>query len=230
VAQGVIARMLAAAGVLAAGVALSSTLAPAGAALAAPRSGSALAAPKAPPKPTAVQVTGKVEGGKVVVQEAERPDLFRRLLGEVNWLSTAVPTTTQPKADKLGVKFTVTVLIKDKANQVYDLYPMAAGGPRAFRPAKQPTGKKAAGWFYGRFTMSESLRLAGLPLKEKTDVVSGGIGGGIGEEVEAKELDPVAGVNDFLTQLRQLFLLNGAVLLIILMGLAGIAFLIRRRV
>ena len=97
---------------------------------------------------------------------------------------------------------------------------MAAGGPRAFRPAKQPTGKKAAGWFYGRLTMSESLRLGGVPLKEKPDVVSGGIGGGIGEDVASDELDPVEGVNDFLTELRQLFLLNGAVLLVILMGLA----------
>jgi hypothetical protein len=148
----------------------------------------------------------------------------------VNWLATTTPTTTKPAADKLGPKFTVTVLIKDKAAQVYDLYPNAAGGPRAFRPAKQPGGKKTPGWFYGRLTMSESLRLTGVPLKEKPDVVSGGIGGGIGEEVSDEELDPVAVGSDVLADVRRLFLLNGAVLLVILLGLGGIAFLIRRRV
>jgi hypothetical protein len=235
VVQGVIARLLAATGVLAAGVVLSAGLAPAGVAQAAAPAGlvpagSAVAAPKAPPKPTGVQIAGKFPGGKLTVQAAERPDLFKRLLNEVSWLATTTPTTSKPAADKLGPKFTVTVLIKDKANQTYDLYPNAAGGPRAYRPAKQPTGKKAAGWFYGRLTMSESLRVSGVPLKEKPDVVTGGIGGGIGEDVAAEELDPVEGVNSMLADMRRLFLLNGAVLLTILLGLGGIAFLIRRRV
>ncbi len=230
--QGVIARLLSATGVVVAGVVLSAGLAPAGAVQAATTTaGSALAAPKPPPRPTAVQITGKVPGGTLTVQQAERPDLFAQLLSEVSWLATTSPTTSKPEADKLGPKFTVTVLIKDKATQTYDLYPNAAGGPRAYRPAKQPTGKKTvAGWFYGRLTMSESLRLSGAPLKEKPDVVSGGIGGGIGEDVAAEQLDPVEGVNSVLADMRRLFLLNGAVLLTILLGLGGIAFLIRRRV
>jgi hypothetical protein len=78
--------------------------------------------------------------------------------------------------------------------------------------------------------MSESLRLSGVPLKEKPDVVSGGIGGGIGEDVDGNELDPIEGVTDVLADLRRLFLLNGAVLLVIMLGLGGIAYLIRRRV
>ncbi|WP_370318365.1 hypothetical protein [Actinoplanes sp. ATCC 53533] len=230
-----IARLLSATGVLAVGAVLSAGLAPAGVAQAATpaglvTAGSALAAPKAPPKPTGVQIAGKFPGGKLTVQAAERPELFKRLLNEVSWLATTTPTTSKPAADKLGPKFTVTVLIKDKANQTYDLYPNAAGGPRAYRPAKQPAGKKTAGWFYGRLTMSESLRVSGVPLKEKPDVVTGGIGGGIGEDVAAEELDPVEGVNSVLADMRRLFLLNGAVLLTILLGLGGIAFLIRRRV
>nr|WP_233624506.1 hypothetical protein [Actinoplanes sp. ATCC 53533] len=229
------ARLLSATGVLAVGAVLSAGLAPAGVAQAATpaglvTAGSALAAPKAPPKPTGVQIAGKFPGGKLTVQAAERPELFKRLLNEVSWLATTTPTTSKPAADKLGPKFTVTVLIKDKANQTYDLYPNAAGGPRAYRPAKQPAGKKTAGWFYGRLTMSESLRVSGVPLKEKPDVVTGGIGGGIGEDVAAEELDPVEGVNSVLADMRRLFLLNGAVLLTILLGLGGIAFLIRRRV
>ena len=229
--QGVIARLLSVAGVMIASVALSVGLAPVGAVQAAgPLADSTVAAPKAPAKPTTVQITGKFSGGKLTVQQADHPELFQRLLTEVNWLATAVPTASKPKADKLGPKFTLTVLIKDKASQTYDMYPNAAGGPRAYRPAKQPSGKKTAGWFYGRLTMSESLRLSGVPLKEKPDVVSGGIGGGIGEEVASDELSPVEGVNQFLAEFRRLFLLNGAVLLVILLGLAGIAFLIRRRV
>jgi hypothetical protein len=35
---------------------------------------------------------------------------------------------------------------------------------------------------------------------------------------------------DVVDQLQQLFLLNGAVLLVVLLGLAGVAFLIRRRI
>ncbi|WP_041840714.1 hypothetical protein [Actinoplanes friuliensis] len=218
------ARFLSATGVLAAGLALSVGLAPAVAAQAAP------AAPKAPAKPTAVQIAGKFPGDKIVVQQAERADLFKRLLSEVNWLANTSPTTSRPQADKMGPKFVVTVLIKDKANQVYDLYPNAAGGPRAYRPAKQPTGKKAAGWFYGRLTMSESLRLSGVPLKAKPDVVQGGIGGGVGEDVAVDEVDPVKNVNGVISDFRRLFLLNTAVLVVILLGLGGIAFLIRRRV
>jgi len=235
VVQGVIARLLSATGVFAVGVVLSAGLAPAGIAQAATpaglvTAGSALAAPKTPPKPTAVQISGKFPGGTLTVQAAERADLFKRLLSEVSWLAATTPTTSKPAANKLGPKFTITVLIKDKPNQIYDLYPNAAGGPRAYRPAKQPTGKKTAGWFYGRLTMSESLRVSGVPLKEKPDVVTGGIGGGVGEDVAAEELDPVEGVSSVLADMRQLLLLNGAVLLTILLGLGGIAFLIRRRV
>ena len=236
--QGVIARLLSATGMFAASAVLGAGFAAPGAAQAASTvrpaaavtAGSAPAAPKAPPKPTAVQIAGKFPGETLTVEQAERPELFKQLLSEVSWLGTTEPTTSKPKADKLGPKFTVTVLIKDKASQIYDLYPDAAGGPRAYRPAKQPGGKKTPGWFYGRLTMSESLRLSGVPLKEKPDVVSGGIGGGIGEEVPADELDPLQVGNDVLADLRRLFLLNGAVLLVILLGLGGIAYLIRRRV
>lgn len=235
--QGVIARFLSAAGVVAAGVALSVGLAPAAAVQAAvppsasaPLAGTVARAPKAPAKPTAVQIAGKFPGGKVTVQQAEHAELFQRLLSEVNWLANTQPTTSRPKADKMGPKFTVTVLVKDKPSQVYDLYPNAAGGPRAYRPAKQPTGKKTPGWFYGRLTMSESLRLSGVPLKAKPDVVSGGIGGGVGENVAVDEVDPVENVNAVINDFRRLFLLNTAVLVVILLGLGGIAFLIRRRV
>jgi hypothetical protein len=220
VARGMTRRLGSAAVAVAAGLALAFT-----------GSGAALAAPKAPAKPTAVVLAGKdIPGGKLTVQQAEQADVFQRVLSEVNWLSTATPTTTAPKSDKLGPKYTATVLVKDKASQVYDLYPLASGGPRAYRPAKQPAGKKSSGWFYGRLTMSESLRISGVPLEQKPDLVAGGIGGGVGSDVAAEELDPVAVGQDVVNEIQRLFLLNGAVLVVVLAGLAGVAFLIRRRV
>jgi hypothetical protein len=189
----------------------------------------AQAAPKRP-APTAIQIVNADLKDKIVVSRQTQSELFQRMLSEVSWLANATPQTTAPAAKALGPKYTVTVLAKNAPQQVYDLYPTATGGPRAHRPARQPSGRKTDGWFYGRLTMSESLRLSGAPLKPKPDVVTGGIGGGAGVGVDVTEIDPIAGINDFFGQMRQLFLLNGAVLVVILFGLAGIAFMIRRRV
>ena len=216
--RGAMTRLLSAAGVIAVAGALALGAAP------------AQAAPKTPAKPTSVQIKGDDVPGTLIVDPTDGARLFDTLLSEVTWMSSARPQTTAPKADKLGPKYTVTVMAKTVPVQVYDLYPAAAGGPRAHRPARQPTGAKADGWFYGRLTMSETLRLSGVPLKAKPDVVGGGIGGGVGQNIQTDELDPVAGVNSFLARMRELLLLNGAVLIVILFGLAGIAFLIRRRV
>lgn len=228
-ARGMYRRLIAATATIAASLAAGLSLSAAPAA-AAPAPHGVITAPKAAAKPDSVLVAGKFPGGKLTIKQSEHPDLFQRLIGEVSWLGSASPTTTQPASDKLGAKFTVTVQIKDKANQVYDLYPLASGGPRAYRPAQQPTGKKSAGWFYGRLTMSESLRLSGVPLEQKADLAAGGIGGGSGTDVKSEELDPLAVSKDVFAQMQRLFLLNGAVLLVVLLGLAGVAFLIRRRV
>ncbi|MEU4240967.1 hypothetical protein [Actinoplanes sp. NPDC026619] len=209
------------AGALAVAAALSLGVAPA-----------AHAAPKPAPKPTSVQIIGKDIDGTLIVDPTDGTRLFDTLLAEVNWMATATPQTTAPKADKLGPKYTVTVMVKTAPQAVYELYPMAAGGPRAHRPAKQPVINKSItdGWFYGRLTMSETLRVSGVPLTAKPDVLPGGIGGGIGENLDTGDLDPVAGVNQFFGQMRRLLLLNGAVLVVIIFGLGGIAFLIRRKV
>jgi hypothetical protein len=216
----VTARIAAAAGAVAAGVVLAIALAPA----------TAPAAPKQP-KPTAVQIVGAgLPGGKVLVEARDQAQVFQTMLSEVSWLATAPPQAAAPTTSALGPRYTVTVLAKKAPQAVYELYPLAKGGPRAHRPAKQPTGKKADGWFYGRLTMSESLRRIGAPLKAKTDVVTGGIGGGTVENVDVADLEPAPTVQQFFAQLRRLLLLNVAVLVVILFGLGGIAFLIRRRV
>ncbi|MBU2670604.1 hypothetical protein KOI35_44605 [Actinoplanes bogorensis] len=190
----------------------------------------AQAAPKPAPKPNTVQITGKGVADTITITQAESKRLFSSLLSEVSWMSAARSQTSALAADKLGAKYTVTVLSGKSALQTYELFPSAVGGPRAHRPAKQPGGKKAAeGWFYGRLTMPETLRVSGVPLKAKPDVVGGGIGGGVGEDLDV-EAEAAPGVDGVLGEMRRLFLLNGAVLGIIFVGLAGIAFLIRRRV
>ncbi len=213
--RGVMTRFVAAAGALVAAVAITVGLVP----------GVAHAGPKA----DAITISGKGMAD-LSIPAAERPEIFQLLISEVSWLANATPQTSAPKSSKLGPRYTMTIMVKGKPYQVYELYPLATGGPRAHRPAKQPSGKKVDGWFYGRLTMSESLRVSGVPLEVRTDVVNGGIGGGIGETVTTEAIDPVAQVNSFVDQMRRLFLLNGAVLVVILFGLAGIAFLIRRRV
>jgi hypothetical protein len=218
--RGTMMRLVSAAAALAVALALAVGSGPA----------TAQAAPKAAPKPDAVQIAGNDITESLVVRQGERPKLFEMLMTEVGWLSAATSSTSAPKSAQLGPKYTVTVLVKDAPNQVYNLYPLAEGGPRAHRPAKQPVGKKAEGWFYGRLSMPEALRLAGAPLDAKPDVVNGGIGGGVGTDLSAAEVNPVEEVSEMFTEVRRLFLLNGAVLLIILTGLAGMAFLIRRRV
>jgi hypothetical protein len=217
---------MALAGALAAMLALAFVVAPGAALAAAPGQ----AKPTTPPALTAVQIVGEGIAGKIVVPSDAQAALFQRMLTEVSWLANSTPQASAPKTDALGPKYTVTVLAKTAAQQVYDLYPMAAGGPRAYRPANQPTGKKADGWFYGRQTMQESLRLAGAPLKPKLDVVAGGIGGGVGQDVDVAQVDPMDTVQNVFGQMRELYLLNGAILVVILFGLAGTAFLIRRKV
>jgi hypothetical protein len=221
--RGAITRFVSAAGAIAVAAVLLAGLTP-GAAQAAP------GAPKPPAKPTVVHIEGDDLPGTITVEQQEQDRLFGSLLSEVSWMANATGQTNAPKSDKLGPKYTLTVLNKTQPMQVYDLYPVAAGGPRAYRPAAQPGGKKAAGWFYGRLTMPETLRVSGVPLKAKPDVVGGGIGGGIGENLSAEEVDAMAEVDGFLGEMRRLLLLNGAVLMVIVVGLAGIAFLIRRKV
>ncbi|WP_249997615.1 hypothetical protein [Actinoplanes sp. M2I2] len=213
-------RLVSAAGVLAVTAALAIGLAP----------NAASAAPKPAPKANTIQIVGKDIDKAIVITMAESKRLFGSLLSEVNWMSSARSQTTALKADKLGPKYTITVLANKSALQTYELFPMAAGGPRAHRPAKQPGTKKIAdGWFYGRLTMPETLRVSGVPIKAKPDVVAGGIGGGVGQDLDAQAEAP-ADASEVLGEMRRLFLLNGGVLMIILVGLAGIAFLIRRRV
>src|SRR5690348_14208248 len=98
--RGAMTRLLSAAGVLAMSAALAIGLAP----------GAAAAAPKGPAKPTNIQIAGKDIDETIVITVLSSKRLFGSLLSEVNWMASARPQTTALKADKLGPKYTVTVL------------------------------------------------------------------------------------------------------------------------
>ncbi|REG02368.1 hypothetical protein DFJ67_8463 [Asanoa ferruginea] len=184
-------------------------------------------APK-PPKPTALTI--KSEGmADITVTAAEKPRLFADLLKEVSFLSEPGGQIAAPKPASLGRKFTVNIQYDNKPRFTYDLYPMANGGPKAFRPAAQPDKKKtSAAWYLGRMTMSEALRIAGAPIPEKPDVMSGGIGGGT-RVIPEDSLPTGRDFDSLLAELRRLMLLNGGVVLVVLFMLAGVALIIRHR-
>ncbi|WP_410811199.1 hypothetical protein [Micromonospora sp. 067-2] len=188
--------------------------------------GPATAAPK--PAPAGVDVTGVGLAEPLRLRTETQPLHVVGVIDQVNFLGrTGQPSG--PKAADLGPKYTVVVLAGETPKETYDLYPRAAGGPRIYRPAKQPDGHRvSAGWFLGRLSMSETLRTAGVPLERQFDTVSGGVGGG--ERVLPEDtLDPAKDLDEALGELQRLLLLNVAVMLTITVGLAGIALLIRRR-
>ena len=157
-----------------------------------------------------------------------RPAEVIAVIDQVDWLGKT-GLQRGPAADSLGPKYTVVVLIGDVPMQTYDLYPLAKGGPRVYRPAKQPDlSKVKAGWFFGRLNMSETLRSVGVPLARQFDTVSGGVGGG--ERVIPEDsLNPAQDIDEAIGELQRLLLLNVGVMVVITFGLAGIALLIRHR-
>jgi hypothetical protein len=189
--------------------------------------------------PTAVQAAPKLApaGVDITGDKLDEPLRLRAdahaaevnaIHDQVKWLG-ADGQQRGPKAEELGPKYTVVLLYADTPTKTYDLYPLAKGGPRVYRPAKQPDlSKTRAGWFYGRLTMSESLRAAGVPLERQFDTLSGGVGGG-DRAIPEESLDPVQDIDTAMGELQQLLLLNVGVIVIITGGLAGIALLVRRR-
>jgi hypothetical protein len=189
------------------------------------------ASPAAAAGPTSVTIQGEGLPTPLDVRADADPELFAAVLSQVAWMATRTGHTGPQAPSKLGPKYTLVVFVKDAARQKYDLYPLAQGGPRAFRPAKQPDKRKtSAAWFFGRLNMSETLRIAGVPLPIRADALSGGIGGGAGgveDPVDDAAFAPVDDLAAVIAQWRQLYLLNGAVVLLIAAGLAGFSLLIR---
>lgn len=186
----------------------------------------AQAAPKL--APAGVDITGDKLDQPLQLRADAHPAEVNAIVDQVKWLG-ATGQQRGPKAEDLGPKYTVVLLYAGTPTKTYDLYPLAKGGPRVYRPAKQPDlSKTRAGWFYGRLTMSESLRAAGVPLERQYDTISGGIGGG-DRAVPEESMDPVQDIGAVMGELQRLLLFNVGVIVVITGGLAGIALLVRRR-
>ncbi|MFU8850043.1 hypothetical protein ACNAW0_03500 [Micromonospora sp. SL1-18] len=186
------------------------------------------AAVKAERPAAGVDITGDQLDQPLRLRANTHPAEVNAVLDQVSWLGRA-GQQRGPQAADLGPKYTVVVLIGDRPTKTYDLYPLAKGGPRVYRPAKQPDrSKPLAGWFFGRLTMSETLRSTGVPLERQFDTLSGGIGGG-DRVLPEESLDPAPDIDEAMSELQRLLLLNVGVMVTITVGLAGIALLVRRR-
>lgn len=178
--------------------------------------------------PDTVSISGPGLEEELRVRLSENPERFGALLNQVNWLSARPGEGRTPDPSQLGAVYVLTIFVADKATERYELYPQATGGPRVFRPAKQPDGHQAtAAWFYGRLTMPETLLDLGASASGTISGVTGGAGGG---GIADKQLDPNADLTSLLSEWRRVLLLNGAVVIVIAAGVAGVALLIRRRV
>ncbi|SBT65083.1 hypothetical protein GA0070622_2073 [Micromonospora sediminicola] len=188
----------------------------------------AQAAPKPKLAPGGVDITGDRLDQPLRLRADTRPADVNLIVDQVKWLGTT-GQLRGPAAKDLGPKYTVVVLVAGTPKNTFDLFPLAKGGPRVYRPAKQPDlSRPRAGWFFGRLNMSETLRSVGVPLEPRFDTLSGGIGGG--ERVLPEDaLDPVQDLDTALGELQRLLLLNVGVVVVITAGLAGIALLVRRR-
>lgn len=198
------------------------------AAAAAPALAAPTPSPASPPKnPVSVTITGAGLDEPLVITAESDPNGFEAVYGEVNWLAAASGVTASPKAELLGPKYTVVIAVNGVAKQTYDLYPMASGGSRAFRPAAQPDKRKtSATWIYAHLTMASALRQAGVPVAGGPINQPGGVGGGVvsTSKQAAADLDQIVG------EWRRVVALNGALVILIAGGLFGIAYLIRRKV
>ncbi|HEX6497863.1 MAG TPA: hypothetical protein VF054_02395 [Micromonosporaceae bacterium] len=108
--------------------------------------------------PTAVTLAGPDLAGPLTFTANGDRDEFDTLMLEVGWMSgrTGDPITPDPAA--LGPKYEVTVLAGDQPVARYELYPMASGGPKAYRPAdRRPGASTTDGWFYAPVTLPQVL-------------------------------------------------------------------------
>jgi len=189
----------------------------------------AVAAPAHAAEPDRVTIEGEGLAEPLTVLPDGDPELFAALTGEVTWMARRSGTAPTPDEETLGPQYVVVVFEEGKAKYRFDVYPLAEGGPRAFRPADQPADRRVRkAWFYARVSLPETLGAAGVPVPGFT-VPGGGGGGGGGTAPDATERGrPIMG--EVLTEWRETMLLNAAVLFAVLIGLGGVAWLIRRKV
>ena len=169
--------------------------------------------------PSTIAIEGSGLPRTLTIHQDSQTDLFNRLLHQVSWMATQAGFTMKPDAAKLGAKYTLTISAGNKQLQRYELYPEAAGGPKAFRPADQPTGRVVEGWFYVSLSVPELLHAAGVPLVDPAGYMPGGVN---------TDNQPLVSFSDLMhAQARTLALWVGTALVVLLLVL-GAARLSRR--
>jgi hypothetical protein len=184
--------------------------------------------------PSSIDLSGPGLPRPLTIRPADDVRQFRQLLSEVDWLATRPPNAPNPDQAKLGPKYQLTVLVDGKPSQTYDLYPLAVGGPRVWRPAEQPGRKGTAAWLYGRVSMPETLRSVGVPLVlpgpaapgNPIDSGVGGQGGGTGpvDIGGVASPTPATSFGDVLDKWSNGVLLvgGGSLVLLVLIGCAAL--------
>lgn len=168
--------------------------------------------------PTSLTVEGPGLAKPLNVVAATDTELFTDLFGEVGWLATRPPNAPTPDPATLGPAYQMVVRVDAVPDQAYTLYPLAKGGPRVFRPAEQPGGKKVTpAWFYGRISMPDTMRLAGVPIDFGGAGGQGGGGPAPGVITQAPAADDI---DNLMGEWRKQVLLMGmgAVVLLALLG------------
>jgi hypothetical protein len=183
--------------------------------------------------PTTISIEGTGVHGTLAVHQTSQTDLFNRLLHQVSWMATRAGDPMKPDQAKLGPKYTLTVSAGSKLLQRYEMYPQAAGGPKAFRPADQPQGRVVEGWYYVSLSVPELLHAAGVPLVDADSTDDSGalvyrdpagyVPGGVNSDNQ-----PLVSLTDMMhAQARTLALWAGTAL-VVLVVVVGAARLSRR--
>jgi hypothetical protein len=193
-----------------------------------PSAGFAAPAPSPSPRPSppvrTVQITGTMLANPIVISSDRDSERYAALRSEVTFLATHASVATAPPADKLGPKVTVVLTTSGKATEQYDLYPLAVGGPRAYRPADQPDKRQVdEAWFYGRLSMPATLQAAGVPL-QGVPADPGGGGGGAAPPTDAPDIPGMLG------SWRNFMGLNIAIIIVVAVGVFALAYVLRRQI
>jgi hypothetical protein len=171
-----------------------------------------------------VQITGAGLANAITISSARDPARHEALRSELTHLAGNGSVTSTLAPEKLGLKLTVILSTDGKATEQYDLYPLAAGGPRAYRPAQQPDGRQVGeAWFYGRISMPSTLQAAGVAL-QGFQADPGGGGGGAAPPTDAPDIDEMLG------NWRNFMGLNIAVIIVVAAGVFALAYVLRRQV
>lgn len=184
-----------------------------------------LATPAWADSPDQITVTGDELAEPWVVDPQEHPQEHKQLLSEVEWLLDRRADIPEPAPETLGPRYTLVLHVEGTAQHQLELYPLAEGGPKVFRPKQQPGDRTvSAAWFLARLSLPETLREVGVGLPGDPDGGGGGSAEGMATSTPTARPDRLA----FLTEWWDGVLLAAGATTAILAGTASIAFLIRR--